>query len=323
MNDALDFLARHGTTLLFAVVFIEQLGAPIPGEPFLLAAGALAGSGKLNLAAVIVTGTMASLLADAIWFYVGRIRGIRILNLLCRISLEPDSCVRRTEDVFSRHGMRAVVFGKFVPGLSTVMPPLAGIFGVRLRRFLAYDGLSSLLFAGGYILVGYFFSDQLQPVLEALGRLGRGAVALVIGLIALYIAFKVVQRQRFIRKLRIARISVDDLRRMQEANENIFIVDLRSETDLQLNPHLISGAIHLSPKDVETRHVEIPRDRDVVLYCSCPNEATAARVALLLHKRGITRVRPLAGGIDAWRERQYPLEPYAAAVQENAAQQPA
>jgi membrane protein DedA with SNARE-associated domain/rhodanese-related sulfurtransferase len=310
MIDALDFLARHGMTLLFAVIFVEQLGAPIPGEPFLLAAGALAGSGKLNLAAVIVTGTVASLLADMIWFFIGRIRGIRILNLLCRISLEPDSCVRRTEDVFSRQGMRAVVFGKFVPGLSTVMPPLAGIFGVRVPRFLAYDSLSSLLYAGGYILVGYFFSDQLQPILEGLGRLGHGAVALVVGLIALYIAFKFVQRQRFIRKLRIARISVDDLRRMQEAHENIFIVDLRSETDLQLNPNLIAGAIHLLPKDVETRHVEIPRDRDVVLYCSCPNEATAARVALLLHKRGITRVRPLAGGIDAWRERNYPLEPH-------------
>ena len=310
MNDALDFLARHGSMLLFAVIFIEQLGAPIPGEPFLLAAGALAGSGKLNLAVVILVSAVASLLADLIWFFIGRLRGIHILNFLCRISLEPDSCVRRTEDVFSRHGMRAVVFGKFVPGLSTVMPPLAGIFGVRLPRFLAYDGLSSLLYAGGFTLVGYFFSDQLKPILEALDRLGHGAVFLILGLIALYVVFKFVERQRFLRKLRVARISVDDLRRMQQAKENIFIVDLRSETDLQINPHLISGAIHLSPKDVESRHQEIPRDRDVVLYCSCPNEATAARVALLLHRRGITRVRPLRGGIDAWSERNYPVQPH-------------
>ena len=312
MNHNLDILARHGALILFVVLFVEQIGLPLPAIPFLLAAGTLAGANKLNLGAVIVSAIVGSVLGDLIWFYLGRARGSRILSFLCRISLEPDSCVRRTEDVFSRYGMKAVVMGKFVPGLSTVVPPLAGIVGVSLPRFLAYDSLGSLLYTGCFLLLGFLFSNQLEPLLAGLGQLGHGAVLVVIGLLATYVGFKYLQRQLFLRELRIARISVDELRRMQEAKEDVFVVDLRSSVDLEQNPTVIAGAVHLYPKDVENRHHEIPRDRDVVLYCSCPNEATAARIALLLRKRGITRVRPLLGGIDAWRERQYPLQPHRA-----------
>jgi rhodanese-related sulfurtransferase len=200
-----------------------------------------------------------------------------------------------------------------------VAPPLAGIFGVSLRRFLAYDGLASLLYAGCFLLIGFFFSNQLKIVLAALGRMGHWAVVLIGLLLVIYIGWKYIQRQRVLRQLRIARITVDELRRMQEVKEDVFIVDLRSEVDLQLEPVVIAGATHLSPKEIETRHTEIPRDRDIVLYCSCPNEATAARIALLLRKRGITRVRPLLGGIDAWREKKYPLDPHPVAVAQRVA----
>ncbi len=312
-------LARHGALIMFAVIFAEQMGLPVPGIPFLMAAGVLAGTGKLNIGLLAVVSTVGSLLADSVWFYLGRKRGNSILKLMCRISLEPDTCVRRTEDVFSRYGMKAVLVGKFVPGVGTVAPPLAGIFGVSLSRFLAYDGVASLLYTGCFLLIGFLFSNQLRPVLEMLERMGHWAVVVIVLALVIYIVWKYIERQRVLRELRIARITVDELRRMQEAGEDIFVVDLRSEVDLRLEPVVIAGAVHLFPKEIETRHQEIPRDCDIVVYCSCPNEATAARVALLLRKRGITRVRPLLGGIDAWRERKYPFDPHPVAAAQRVA----
>src|SRR5277367_4153605 len=182
MNEILHFTARYGLLLLFVVVFIEQLGAPLPSPPFLLAAGGLAGIGKINPVLALLLVTLGSLLADSIWFYLGRARGSRILRLLCRISIEPDTCVLRTENVFVKYGMRGVVFAKFIPGLGTVMPSLAGMYGVSLHRFLAFDGLGALLYLGCFILLGFIFSNQLQEVADAMDRLGHGALYLVAAL---------------------------------------------------------------------------------------------------------------------------------------------
>ena len=308
MNETLEFLARYGTLALFGIVFIEQLGAPLPAPPFLLAAGVLAGSGRINGAVAVAGAALGSLLADVIWFFLARAYGHRMLSFLCRISLEPDSCVRRTTDMFSRYGMRVVMMGKFVPGLSTVMPPLAGIFGVSLPRFVAFDGLGSFLYVGCYLGLGFVFSHQLEPALEALGQLGHGALVLVVGLLAAYIGYKYVQRQRVLRELRLARMTVEELRRRLDGGEEMFIIDLRSELDVKSDPYRIPGARHWRAQEMEKRHQEIPRDREVVLYCSCPNEASAARAGMTLYRRGITRVHPLLGGIDAWRKREYPLE---------------
>jgi membrane protein DedA with SNARE-associated domain/rhodanese-related sulfurtransferase len=308
MNEILTFTARYGLLLLFAVVFIEQLGAPLPSPPFLLAAGGLAGIGKMNPVLALLLATLASLLADSIWFYLGRARGSRILRLLCRISIEPDTCVLRTENVFVRYGMRGVVFAKFIPGLGTVMPSLAGMYGVSIGRFVAFDGLGALLYAGCFLLLGFLFSNQLQQVADALDRLGKGALVVLGSLFVAYIAFKYIQRQRTLRKLQTARITVEELRQRQEVGGEVFIVDLRSPMAVQSDPYRIPGAQHLLMDKVEEWLPIIPRDQEVVLYCSCPNEASAARTAFLLYKRGITRVRPLLGGMDAWRERNYPLE---------------
>jgi len=248
------------------------------------------------------------LLADSIWYYVGRQRGNRILKLLCRISLEPDSCVRRTEDVFLKHGTRGIILAKFLPGLGTVMPPLAGMYRVDLRRFLAFDGLGALLYVGCFLVLGLLFRNQLHQVAEWLDRLGRGALVLLVSLLVAYIAFKFIKRQRALRKLHMARITPEELRQRQEAGEETFIVDVRSSLAAQGDPFRIPGARHMQLEEVYKWAPEIPRDREVVLYCSCPNDASAVRAALSLYKRGITRVRPLAGGIDAWRERSYPLE---------------
>jgi membrane protein DedA with SNARE-associated domain/rhodanese-related sulfurtransferase len=309
MNETLDFLVRHGITVLFAAVFVEQMGVPLPAIPWLLAAGALAGTGQMNWLVALGAGTVGSLLADLIWFHLGRHRGQRVLNLLCRISLEPDSCVRRTENLFTRYGMRGVVAAKFIPGLSTLVPPLAGNAGVSTSRFVFFDGLGSLLYVGCFILAGVLFSHQLEQVINALAGLGHGALGVVVGLAALYIGYKYYQRQRLLHALRMARIAVDELHQKQEAGENLIILDLRSQLELDQDPALIRGAIHLAVDEVELRHQEIPRDRDIILYCSCPNEVSSARVALQLRRKGISRVRPLLGGIDAWRERNYPTEP--------------
>src|SRR6202023_3833865 len=159
MNNILEFLVRHGYVVLLGWVFVEQLGLPIPSVPLLLAAGALAGAGRMNIFVALFATVYAALCADSLWYQLGRIKGIAILQLLCKISMEPDSCVRRTEGVFSRQGARSLLVAKFLPGLSTVAPPLAGIFHMRLRRFLLFDGGGSILWAGTFLGLGYVFSS--------------------------------------------------------------------------------------------------------------------------------------------------------------------
>src|SRR5207249_1687086 len=217
MTETLGFLERHGPGVLFAAVFVEQMGVPLPAAPWLLAAGALAATDNINWFAALAAATFGSLLADLIWFYLGRYGGHRVLNLLCRISLEPDSCVRRTQDVFTKYGMKGVIAAKFIPGLSTLAPPMAGSSGVGAPRFFLFDGASSLLYGGGFILVGVLFSHQLEAVLEALASLGGNALLVVAGLAALYISYKYFQRYRLLRELRMARITVDELHQKQEA----------------------------------------------------------------------------------------------------------
>lgn len=304
-----QFLINHGASLLFGAVLVEQMGAPIPALPWLLAAGALAATGKISLLLAMGLTLVACLIADAFWFYLGRHRGNQVLGWLCRISLEPDSCVRRTQNVFTRYGLRGVVVAKFLPGLSTVAPPLAGMSGIGAGRFLLADGAGSLLYGACFILLGYFFSSQIQQIGAALASIGGSALGLMAALVAAYLGFKFWQRRRLLRELRMARITVDELRRKQEAGENLVILDLRSAAAVEQDPLLIQGAMHLTMDEIERRHHEIPRDRDIIVYCSCPNEVTAARVALLLQRKGFKRVRPLAGGIDAWRDRHYPMDP--------------
>ena len=308
MSEALEFLIRYGAIVLFAAVFLEQIGVPLPAAPWLLAAGALAGAGKMNGLVAIVVAIVASLLADLIWFYLGRHYGSRVLGILCRISLEPDSCVRKTSNLFTRYGLPGLIPAKFIPGLGTLGPPLAGYSGASIPQFLLFDGVSALLHEGCFILLGVLFSRQLQQILDALGRMGGDAVAVLAGLAALYIGYKYFQRQRLLHELKMARITVKELRQKLDAGESIVILDVRSHDEVASEPALI-GALHMTLDEVEHRLAEIPRDRDIVLYCSCPNEVTAARVAMLLRRKGLSRVRPLLGGIDAWRERNYPVTP--------------
>ncbi len=268
MSESLDFLLRHGYAVVFGWVLAEQIGLPIPAVPVLLAAGALAGAGRLSLALVLLLAVAASLVSDAVWYLIGRLRGGAVLGLLCRISLEPDSCVRRTENAFARQGARALLIAKFVPGLSTAAPPLAGIVRMPVLRFLLFTGLGGLLWAGVFVGLGWVASDQIERVAAYALRLGTWSVALVAGGLGAYVAWKYLARQRFLRRLRIARITPEDLKVRLDAGEEIVVVDLRHPLDFEAEPAIIPGALHLSTEELDARHHEIPRDREIVLYCT-------------------------------------------------------
>ena len=265
LEQAADFLIRHGYALLFGWVLLEQLGLPIPAAPLLVAAGALARAGKMNLTFAVALSFVAVILADLFWYFLGRYRGGRILKLLCRISLEPDSCVRRTENLFVRHGVRSLLVAKFIPGLNTAAPSLAGVFRMPVRRFLIFDSLGGFFWVVTVTSVGLIFSDQLERI--ALHR-GDWLVAVLAAGLAAYVLWKFIQRRRFLRRLRIARITPKELMDKLTAGENISIVDLRQPMDIEAFPQMIPGALRIAMEEIEERHREIPRDRDVVLYCS-------------------------------------------------------
>jgi len=265
LEQAADFLIRHGYAVLFGWVLLEQMGLPIPAAPLLIAAGALARAGKMNLTFAVALAFIAVILADLFWYSLGRYRGGRILKLLCRISLEPDSCVRRTENLFVRHGVHSLLVAKFVPGLNTAAPSLAGIFRMPVRRFMIFDFLGALLWVVSVTSLGLIFSDQLKQI--AL-RWSGWLVAVLAGSLAAYVLGKFIQRRRFIRRLRIARITPKELMDKLRAGETISIVDLRQPMDIEAFPQMIPGALRIAMEEIEERHAEIPRDRDVVLYCS-------------------------------------------------------
>lgn len=268
MTETLQFLVQHGYTVLFVWVFVEQMGLPLPAPPLLLAAGALAGAEQLNLALATVLPSVAALLADTLGYELGRRRGTQILQLLCRVSLEPDSCVRRTQDVFARHGARSLLVAKFIPGLSTVAPPLAGIFRMRISRFLLFDGLGAFIWVGAFTGLGFLFRDQLERLAASAMGLGTGLVGILMVALAGYIGWKYVQRRRFLRELRIARMTPDELKQRLDVGEDVLIIDLRHSLDFEAEPVTIPGALQFSPDQLEQRHNQIPRDRDVVLYCT-------------------------------------------------------
>ena len=307
MPETVQFLLRHGYLLVFVWVFVEQAGLPIPSAPMLLAAGTLSGTGRMNLGLAIALATLAAMSSDALWYQMGRRKGVKILRLLCRISLEPDSCVRRTQMSFERNGARVLLFSKFLPGLNAMTPPLAGIIRMGWRRFVVPDALGALLWASAYVLTGYAFRGKLERIGARASLMGTWALIILLAVFASYIGWKFYNRQKFLRTLRIARITPEELKEKIDAGEDLIIVDLRHALEFDAQPETIPGALRMDASELEEAHEVIPRDREIVLFCACPNEATAARLALLLRKKGITRIRPLAEGYDGWRHRGFPL----------------
>lgn len=312
MTAHLQFLLHYGYALLFGWVFVEQIGVPVPSIPILLAAGALIGTRQFSAPVAILLPVFASLIADFFWYELGRLKGIRVLRILCKISIEPESCIRRTENTFAKQGSRSILLAKFIPGLGIATPPLAGIFRMKLPKFLAMDALGAFIWAGSYIALGYAFSNQIEIIARHAAHLGIGLIILIVAAIGGWIGWKFVRRRRFMRQLRMDRIDPLELKQKMDAGEEVVIVDLRGPLDFEGDPDMIPGAVHLEIHDVEHVLDELKKAPEIVLYCTCPNEATSAQIARQLRSKGVQKIRPLAGGLDAWREMGYPVSAYQA-----------
>jgi len=298
MNDIVGFLMEHGTLVVFAAVLAEQIGLPVPAVPFLVAAGALSVTGHLNLAMAAGAAVIASLAGDQLWFELGRRRGRQVLGWLCRIAIEPASCIRRTEDFFSRHGVRSLIVAKFVPGLSTIAPPLAGIVGLRLSQFLLFNGIGTILWVGTGLGLGYLFADQLERALAVSASLGPTVGMLAVGGAAGYVVLRILSRFRGGDP--VPHVTPVAVREKLRTGERPVIVDLRPP-GARREKAGIPGALTMSAEEIVAGHRDLPRDRDVILYCDCPGDAGSIAIARVLRAKGHARVWPLAGGVEAWR----------------------
>ena len=268
MREILHFLIAHGYTILFFWVMAEQIGLPLPSAPMLLAAGALAGAGRMDIRSVVLLAMIAALLADSLWYEMGKRRGARVLSFLCRISLEPDSCVRRTQNLFTKYGARALLAAKFVPGLGSIATPLAGISRVSWPRFILFDAAGTLLWAGAFTGAGYFFSDRLEKTAVYAAGFGASLSVILFGSPAAYILWKYFERRRYLRGLRMARIEPEELRQRIDAGEPLMVVDLRHASDFEQDPEMVSGAVHLDAEELEHSTFTLPTDREIILYCT-------------------------------------------------------
>lgn len=268
MEAVLEALRDHGYSLLFVAVLLDQLGIPLPSLPMLLAAGAFVGMGTMNGLAVLLIVMTASLLADLVWHELGRRKGRAILGLLCRVSLEPDTCVRSTESVFERYGVRCLLFAKFVPGLYTITPPMAGMVGLSALRFALWDTAGILIYASAYLGLGYALRHQLDWLLDTVQSYGASVLQLLLLVVVGHLALKWIHRRQFIARLRTARISPEELKSLIDDGAEPIIADLRRAADLRYSPWVIPGAIAITIEELQSRHEELPRDREVVLYCT-------------------------------------------------------
>jgi len=308
MNETVQFVAHHGYWLLVGAVLGRQACLPIPANLVLIAAGSLARSGRLSLSGIIGTSVVTFLLADLAWFETGRRFENRILHFLCGLSRDPGSCVRRATTSFASHGVRTLIISKFVVGLDAVAAPLAGAGRVPPVHFLVFDALGAVLWSGAYAALGYIFSDQLDLVAIHIARAGTFLALAVAGGLGFYLAHKLARIHRFLRQLRLARITPEQLRDKLSIGEDILIVDLQGRPKSGTQPLAIPGAVRIDPHRLEQyEDVTISPSREVVLYCASPGEFTSARVALALRRKGVEQVRPLAGGLRAWRDCGFPV----------------
>jgi membrane protein DedA with SNARE-associated domain/rhodanese-related sulfurtransferase len=305
MEAIIADLVRHGVPLVGLNVLLQQLGLPIPSVPTMMVAGALAAEGRLSGTAVFAVCVLASVVADLLWFGAGRRFGYPVLRLLCRVSLSPDTCVRQTEGIFERYGFYSLVVSKFVPGFSTVAPPIAGALRMPFLTFLAAATASAVLWVGAAMGIGLAFAPQIEATIAWIAR--NGVLAGMVGgaLLVAYVGWKAAQRWRVARFVHAARIEPAELARELAGERPPLVVDIGSRLAHEARPHL-PGALLLDLGQVPTH--EFPRDRAIVFYCACPNEASAKRAAQMLVNRGYRDVRPLVGGLDRWMHEGLPVE---------------
>jgi membrane protein DedA with SNARE-associated domain/rhodanese-related sulfurtransferase len=307
MATAIELLQHYGLAVVFVNVLLAQLGLPLPAYPVLMITGALSARGEYSVAALLLTSVAASLTAGLIWFTTAQRLGGRVLKTVCRVSLSPDSCVRQTESIFSRWGVRSLAVAKFIPGFGLVATVIAAELHVSLARFLAFDAIGATLWSGVGLALGYLFHGAVTATLEALTRLGRIGMGIALAGFALFALYRGYRRWAFLRELRMARITVDALHSLHESGVPPVVLDVRSASTRERDG-FIPGSTAWSVEDGRGDRLDVPRDHEVVVYCACPNEASAAVVAKRLKRAGFERVRPLHGGIDAWIAAGLPLE---------------
>ena len=309
MPVALSFFVKYGYVILFLWVMTEQIGVPIPSAPILITAGTLTATHHLSLPLVLLSVVFGCLVSDTLWYVMGKRYGGAVVRLLCRLSMESKTCVKKTEGYFTRNGERALLLAKFIPGLGTVAAPIAGQTNMPFHLFLAYDAAGALLWALAFTLGGRFFGDFLKHHPNIFPGVSHVAGVLFVLLLLGFLIYRFFRQRAFIKEMRTARMEPDDLKQMLDAKQKVYIVDLRHPLDYLPDPRTLPGAVLLTPDKLVEHTDQIPRDCDVVLFCTCPSEATAAKMALTLRKAGIHRVRPLRGGFDEWKRLGYPLEP--------------
>ena len=307
MEHLIALVQQYGLGLVFINVLALQAGLPLPAYPVLIVAGAYAATGGSPLWQLVSVGIAAALVADSGWYTAGRRFGMRILGLLCRVSLSPDTCVRQTESIFQRFGPASMLFAKFVPGFASVATALAGALRLNYLKFLLFDAGGAGLWVGVAVTLGYVFRDAIGGVVNTLSSLGRYGVMVVIAGFVAWIVFKWWRRYRFIKQLRMDRVSVDELREMMKGNAVQALVDVRSAIT-QAGTGKIPGARAIDMQNIAAGFEGMPVDGEVIVYCACPNEATAVKVAQRLQKLGFKRIRPLLGGIDAWIDAGFEVE---------------
>ena len=307
MQDVTQIIEHYGLAVVFLSVLLDKAGLPIPSYPVLLVAGALSVSGGSPALAVLAAAVAGAAIADLLWYGAGAKFGRRALSLVCRVSLSPDSCVRQTETMFSRTGPWSLIYVKFIPGLRYVSVVLSGISRVSLLLFVVLDGVGNALYFAVALLLGWLFHDALDAVMATLAQLGAYGIALVLAGLALYLAIRWIERQNFIRQLKMDRISVKELVDLVEGGQNPIILDVRP-VEARVRSGIIPGAVGSAMSETSSALKGFSRDVEIVIYCSCPNEASAAMMALHLKRAGFKRIRPLLGGIDAWIEAGRPIE---------------
>ena len=315
MPIAIEFFVVHAYAILFLWVLVEQIGFPVPSIPLLLTAGTLSATHRVGAMPVLFAVIAACFVSDSSWYFLGRRFGNRVIRVLCKLSLEASTCVVKTEGYFTRRGPVTLLFAKFVPGLSTVAAPIAGQTGMSYPRFLLYDMSGSLLWSVTFFLAGRFFGDLAKRSQGFFGFLSHFAVAVFVLMVAGFFLWRVVKHRRFLASVRELRLEPGELKAMLDeaaldGSPEPYIVDLRHPLDYLPDPRVLPGAVRIGPSELARCAADIPRDRDVILYCTCPSEETSAKVAMQLHKLGITRVRPLRGGFDGWKQAGYPLLDY-------------
>lgn len=307
MSYITELIQQFGLIIVFVNVFLEQLGLPIPAYPTLVIAGALLISPEqFSFPVVLLTAVVAAVIADTFWYFTGRKYGNKVMSKLCKISLSPDTCVAQSQSLFLKFGPPALLICKFVPGFASISSALAGSTGTKLIVFLIMDGLGAALWAGSALWLGSLFSNAIDELMSILVEMGKWGMLLVLLALLVFIASKWWERQRFLKDLRMARISVDELNILLTKGETPIILDTRA-------PHLVEdgwipGAQFITMETLDELTFKTNDNEAVILYCSCPNEVTAAKIAKALMTKGYYNVRPLAGGIDAWRAAGYNVE---------------